>query len=376
MENKARSRTWGSGADEGVRPTKDLGVRPTNNWAFSLLWINLAVALVVLIERIANPAASWRDLLHALVYALIFANTTGLLGTLVIGWVACRLPVRKVPLMAILFAGIAVFIPIGCLIAQAMLLAVGYVQAQLFWQSYFSTLRVALPLGLVFGFGALIHGALRGRVQIMEEKLHEKEIAEERARKLAAEARLEALEARIHPHFLFNTLNSISSLIAVNPGRAEQTVGQLASLLRSSLDSGQQPLIPLRQELAMVRSYLEIEKVRFGEKLKGNVDVASDLEEAKVPPMSVQSLVENAVKHGITSQNGGGEVWVDASAESGSLRIEVSDSGPGFDLTAIRPGHGLDNLVQRLDALFGARGRLNVVRRDGYSVVEMILPRV
>ncbi|HLK22145.1 MAG TPA: histidine kinase [Bryobacteraceae bacterium] len=349
---------------------------PKNNWLFSLLWINLAVAMVVLIERVANPAASWRDLLHALVYALIFANTTGLLGTLVIGWVACRLPIRNVPLMAILAAGIAVFIPIGCLIAQVMLLAVGFVQSNLFWQSYFSTLRVAMPLGLVFGFGALMHGALRGRVQIMEEKLHEKEIAEERARKLAAEARLEALEARIHPHFLFNTLNSISSLIAVNPARAEQTVGQLASLLRSSLDSGQQPLIPLRQELAMVRSYLDIEKVRFGEKLKGNVDVAAELEDAKVPPMSVQSLVENAVKHGITSQNGGGEVWVDAGVESGSLRIEVSDSGPGFDLTAIRPGHGLDNLVQRLDALFGARGRLNVVRRDGYSVVEMILPRV
>jgi len=222
----------------------------------------------------------------------------------------------------------------------------------------------------------LVHGSLRGRVQIMEEKLHEKEMSEERSRKLAAEARLRSLESRIHPHFLFNTLNSISSLIAVNPERAEQTVGQLAALLRASLDSGQQPLIPLRQELAMVKSYMDIERVRFGDKLKGSVDVPEELDDAKVPPMSVQSLVENAVKHGITSQSAGGEVWVDACVENGSLRIEVCDSGPGFDLAAIRPGHGLDSLVQRLDALFGARAHLNVTQRDGYSVVEMVLPRV
>jgi LytS/YehU family sensor histidine kinase len=210
----------------------------------------------------------------------------------------------------------------------------------------------------------------------MEEKLHEKEMAEERARKLAAEARLSSLESRIHPHFLFNTLNSISSLIAVNPARAEQTVGQLATLLRASLDSSHQPLIPLRQELAMVKSYIDIEKVRFGDKLCGSVEVPAALEDDQVPPMSVQSLVENAVKHGITSQGAGGEFLVTACAENGSLRIEVRDSGPGFDLTAIRPGHGLDSLVQRLDALFGAKAHLNVFRREGYSVVEMVLPRV
>ena len=125
----------------------------------------------------------------------------------------------------------------------------------------------------------------------------------------------------------------------------------------------------------MVRSYIEIEKVRFGDKLCGSLYVPASVEDARVPPMSVQSLVENAVKHGITSQSAGGEFRVTASAENGSLRVEVRDSGPGFDLTAVRPGHGLDSLVQRLDALFGAKAHLNVCRREGYSVVEMILPR-
>jgi LytS/YehU family sensor histidine kinase len=232
-----------------------------------------------------------------------------------------------------------------------------------------------MPLAVVFGSGALLHGLLRTRVQQMEGKLHEKEVTEERARKLAAEAQLRSLESRIHPHFLFNALNSISSLIAVNPVRAEQIVGRLAALLRASLDTGNQPLIPLRQELAIVESYMDIEKARFGDKLRGSVNVPIDLQDTPVPPMSVQLLVENAVKHGITPRSGGGELLVTASAEDGSLRVEVRDTGPGFDLAAIRAGHGLDNLVERLNALFGARARLNVLRRDGYSVVEMVLPR-
>jgi len=126
----------------------------------------------------------------------------------------------------------------------------------------------------------------------------------------------------------------------------------------------------------MVESYLDIEKARFGDKLRGSTEVADDLRDAKVPPMSVQALVENAVKHGIAPQRGGGEILVAASAENGNLRIEVRDTGPGFNLTAIPAGHGLDNLVERLHALFGDRARLNVFRRDGQSVVEMVLPHV
>ena len=90
--------------------------------------------------------------------------------------------------------------------------------------------------------------------------------------------------------------------------------------------------------------------------------------------MSVQSLVENAVKHGITPQSGGGEVMVKASAENGTLRIQVRDTGPGFDLSAVPAGHGLDSLVERLDALFGTRARLNVLPPEGCCAVEMILP--
>jgi two-component sensor histidine kinase len=347
-----------------------------NKWVFSLLWVNLAVVLVALVLLVANQISSVRELLHTLAYALVYANITGLLGTWVLGGLAERFYLRKSPPVAAVAVAILVFAAFGCLLAQALLAGIGVAVPKYFWQEYFRTLRVALPLAAVFGLGAFVHGSLRGRVQIAEEKLHEKELAEERARKLAAEARLRSLESRIHPHFLFNTLNTISSLIAVNPSRAEQIVGRLAILLRAALDSSHQPLIPLREELAMVESYLDIERARFGDKLRGSVESPAELQDTKVPPMSVQSLVENAVKHGITPQSGGGEVLITASAENGSLRIEVRDTGPGFELAAIPAGHGLDSVVERLDALFGAKARLNVFRRDGYSVVEMVVPRV
>ena len=351
-------------------------VSTKNKWVFSLLWVNLAVVLVELILLVTNQISSVRELLHTLAYALVYSNLTGLLGTWVLGGLAERFYLRKYPPVPAVAVGILVLAAFGCLLAQALLAGIGVAVPQHFWQEYFRTLRVALPLAAVFGLGAFVHGSLRGRVQLMEQRLHEKEVTEERARKLATEARLRSLESRIHPHFLFNTLNTISALIAVNPARAEQIVGRLAGLLRASLDSSNQTLIPLQQELAMVENYIDIESVRFGERLHGSVNVPADLLEAKVPPMSIQSLVENAVKHGITPQNGGGEVLVTAKSENGDLQIEVCDNGPGFDLAAIPAGHGLDSLVERLDVLFGPKARLNVFRRDGYSVVEMELPRV
>jgi sensor histidine kinase YesM len=346
------------------------------NLVFSLVWINLAVALVVLIQIAGNQVSSLQALLHMLAFTLVYANVTGVLGFFVLGGLVEKLALHKFPLAPVVAVGIIVFTAVGCLLAQTLLMEIGFVVPRHFWLEYLHTLRVAMPLAILFGLGAWVHAMLRARLQLVEAKLHEKEMAEERTRKLAAEARLRSLESRIHPHFLFNTLNSISSLIAVNPVRAEQIVGRLAALLRASLDTSNQPLIPLREELAMVESYVDIERVRFGDKLRGSVNVPAELQDVKVPPMSVQSLVENAVKHGITPQAGGGEFLVTASAENGNLRIEVRDTGPGFDLAAIRSGHGLDNLVERLDALFGEKARLNVLRKDGYSVVEMVLPRV
>ena len=349
---------------------------PKHKWTFYLLWPNLAVAVVFLILIASNLISNTRDLLHGLVYALVYSNLIALFAVVIIEGLAGVWVRRKLSLVYLFVLCIVVIIPAGFLMVQTLLMGIGFLAPRDFWRQYFHNLRVSTPLAIVFGMGAFVHASLRERVRITEEKLHEKELAEERARKLASEARLRSLESRVHPHFLFNTLNSISSLIATNPDRAERMVGQLAVLLRASLDTSNQPLIPLQQELGMVENYVDIERVRFGDKLRGSVDVPADLRDAKVPPMSVQALVENAVKHGITPQSAGGEVCVSASANHDSVRIEVRDTGPGFDLAVVPAGHGLDNLVERLDALFGEKARINAFRRDGHSVVEMVLPRI
>ena len=343
-------------------------------WLFSLLWTNVAVALVDLAVFAGGPARPTRELLQGLTITFIYANLTSVLALWILGWLMQRLALRSVPPWKVVIPGILVFTTVGCLLAQSLLAAAGFLGAQNFWLDFDHTLRFALPLALVFGLGAMTHATLLGRVQRMERELHEKQMAEERSRKLAAEARLRSLESWIHPHFLFNTLNSISALIAVDPVLADQIVGRLAVLLRASLDTSANSLIPLHQEMAMVGSYLDIERVRLGDKLRVRVEVPDGLRETPVPPLSVQCLVENAVKHGITPQSEGGDLVVGGRADAEGMHIEVGDTGPAFQLADICAGHGLDKLVQRLDALFGERARLTVFRRDAYSVVEMILP--
>jgi len=344
------------------------------------LWIlvGLNVSATVLVPLLGLGAADSpgvKGLLQVWTTVLVYTNVTAIpalvAGSSLVEWLAHR----NWPVTAAVVVSTILFAALGCLAAQALLMWMGIAVPENFWQQYLHTLRAALLMSMAFGLGAFSYASMRDRLRRTEERLHEKDVAEERNLKLVAEARLRSLESRLHPHFLFNTLNSISALIAVDPVRAEQIVGRLAALLRSSLDTTSQSLIPLEQELAIVQDYVDIERARFGDQLRGRIDVPTELRQTQVPPLSVQSLVENAVKHGITPQRHGGEVCVSASAENGCLRIEVSDTGAGFDLSSVCANHGLDCLVGRLDALFSSRAHLSVFRREGRCVVEMVLPR-
>jgi sensor histidine kinase YesM len=344
-------------------------------WLFPFVWPNVAVAVVVLFLLLLRQISSVNQFAKVLGYALLYSNLVAIFATLLMGALAKRFAWSRLPLAPMLLFCVLVLVPLGCLLVQALLTSFGVMPWRYFWNEYLRMMRICIPLAAVFGLGAFVHSSLRERLQAAEQKLREKELAEARARKLAVEARLQSLEARIRPHFLFNTLNSISSLIASDPARAEQIVGRLATLLRTSLDTSERPLISMREELMIVQSYIDIERVRFGDKLRASFDVPDDLQDAKVPPMAVQSLVENAMKHGIGSQPTGGDIRVAASTDKDNLRIQVSDSGPGFDLAVVPPGHGLENLVERLNALFGDQAGVNTYRRNGRCVVEMVLPR-
>jgi len=214
-----------------------------------------------------------------------------------------------------------------------------------------------------------------GDLETAERELQARQLREERARKLAVQAQLASLESHVRPHFLFNALNTISSLIPEDPKLAETLLGKLAAILRLSLDSNQQSLAPLEKELKLVGDYLEIERARFGGRLRFEIDVPAHLHSAEIPALSLQTLVENSVKYAVAAHLDGANIRVSARSQNGILRLEVSDDGPGFTPQAIRPGHGLANLEGRMAALFGGAARLEIDRIDGFTAVRLSLPR-
>jgi LytS/YehU family sensor histidine kinase len=310
-----------------------------------------------------------------LLYLLLYTNATGIPAALFMPRIVHWAAERSWPLAFVVGLGSAFFTVVGCFVAGKAIVFLGVSRAETFWTEYFTIVRFCVLLAVIASVGVFLSQSLRQQLSRQTERLNEQRLSAERAQKLAVEARLASLESRIQPHFLFNTLNSISALIPVDPQSAEQMVEQLARLLRSSLDNSRQSLVPLEKELRLVHDYLEIEKERFGAKLKTSIDVPLQLQTAAVPPFGLQSLVENAIKHGIGAQRNGGALAITARTDGQNLHLEVRDNGPGFDLTAVPSGHGLDNLVGRLTSLFGDKAHLNVFHRDSWCVVDIVIPR-
>lgn len=237
------------------------------------------------------------------------------------------------------------------------------------------SLPISILMTMTVGVGMCLYETQRAGLEAVTLALRTEELERDRAHKMALEARLASLESRLHPHFLFNTLNAISALIDEDPAEAERTVERLAALLRFSLDASARGLVPLAHELKIVTDYLEIERTRLGERLAYVIDVDPDLGGVEIPPLAVQTLVENSVKHAIAPAPGGGHVRVTAGAGAGGVQLCVWDDGPGFTPDAMLPGHGLDNLRGRLDARFGGAASLTVARADGGTRVTITLPR-
>jgi len=195
------------------------------------------------------------------------------------------------------------------------------------------------------------------------------------------EAELRALKSQVNPHFIFNSLNSLRALIDENPTRARDAVTQLANLLRYSLQSGQLETVPFEEELRIVRDYLALEQVRHEERLQVRLDIAKDTLTLPVPPMLLQTLVENAVKYGISVRPEGGEIAIIARRESDSLRLQVINPGALTAATA-RPrvstsstGVGLRNAADRLRLLFGERATLHLRAESPMRVIaEAVIP--
>jgi hypothetical protein len=321
----------------------------------------IAIAVVATMT-LTTPNASLSGMAKSFEICLIYSISVGAPASIFLSRIGPVCGRMRAPRNWIVFLAACIVIAVaGCLLGVALLIQTHLLAAGSYWRAFASDVRLCIIITIAFGSGTFAYETLRG-------KLEHAMLEEERAR-------FSSLESRIHPHFLFNTLNSISALIREDPKKAERTVERLSALLRYSLDLQASRLTPLRQEMQIVTDYLEIEKTRFGDRLRYTIDVPGELEELEVPPMAVQTLAENSVKHAISRSRDGGEIRIAASAAGDRFVVEVSDDGPGFGANEISKGHGLDSLRERLAAVFSDDATLTISSEVGRTSVTLSMPR-
>jgi LytS/YehU family sensor histidine kinase len=226
-------------------------------------------------------------------------------------------------------------------------------------------------VGLMFAVVGSVMFLLAEQVHAQQDELRQRRLAESEQARREAEAHLKLLQAQVEPHFLFNTLANLGSLIDADPARARQLLDRLNDWLRAALDRSRGETGSLGDELVLLENWLAILALRFGPRLRWRVEADADVRQLPLPPMLLQPLVENAVKHGIEPKVGGGEVVIRAARSGSKLRIEVADDGGGLD--PARPGGtGLANVRARLAALYGEAARLSLSEAPAGGVVAVL----
>lgn len=239
-------------------------------------------------------------------------------------------------------------------------------------------------------FGALFHGefiyafhlalltywlmlvVLRGMES--QRRLKDERLRASRLETQLVQAQLQALRTQLQPHFLFNTLNAISALALADPAQAKLMIARLSDFLRLTLEQQHSPQVPLSRELQLLECYLGIQRVRFQDRLTTHFDIADEANNAAVPNLILQPLVENALRHGLLAKTTGGALHISAAREGGTLRLRVEDDGLGLADDAAE-GIGLGNTRERLRVRFGEAAALDLLRRpEGGTRAEVRIP--
>ena len=214
-----------------------------------------------------------------------------------------------------------------------------------------------LTIGVIFGSIITYFFTSREQIAQSQTRIQEEQIKRLTSEKKLAEANLKLLQAQIEPHFLFNTLSNVLSLLDTDPKKGKSMLVDFIQYLRASLSKIREEKATLGQEMEMIQAYLNIFKVRMGDRLHYKIDLPKKLKAISFPPMLIQPLVENAIKHGLEPKVDGGEILISGEEKNGILRIEVVDTGGGFK-EGKNFGMGLSNIRERLQSIYGNSGRL------------------
>lgn len=334
---------------------------------YMLAWLPVLV-LLAFVAKAAGGLAWWQELALLTPACAVFAFAC------LSPWYLCRaLPLHRVGWLHLLST-------FGVAAAAGSLVFVGSVKlVSLALEGFFPAWNSAgadRPLPLLFGLGMLLYDLSSGlhyaALAAGESRAAESRAAE--ARTLAREAELQALRMQINPHFLFNSLNSIAALATQDGPRARDMCVRLSDFLRSGLGLGDRESIPLAEELALARSYLDVERVRFGDRLRVEEAIDADCEDCGVPALVLQPLVENAVKHGIAGLVEGGTIRLEARRQQGGVCIAIENP---FDPDAPAPrrtGLGLAHVRRRLRLRYGEAAVFEPSSREGLYRVVLLLP--
>jgi len=326
----------------------------TSLGAYLALWTVLAASMAALMRIPAD--LTWSQALSVAVPLCMFYAFVCLTP-----WYLCRaFPLGTAQVTRLLINQLAAAI-------LACTLWVGGARLLAFAMDLGSQLNPAVPQLVVVGL----------LLYLLSVALHYALLAVEASREAALQTRdaeLRALKSQINPHFLFNCLNSISALTSTDPARAREMCVLLSDFLRKTLGLGERASISWREELELARTYLEVEQVRFGARLQVEMQVDDACADCQVPPLVLQPLIENAIKHGIATMVEGGTVRLEGHVEGGNLAVRVENS---FDPEAPSPrrhGLGLRNVRNRLETRFGDAAHLNLAAEHNRFRAEMVFP--
>jgi two-component system, LytTR family, sensor histidine kinase AlgZ len=329
---------------------------------YFLAWLPIAFALSFLFAvqgRLSWPAAVALAVPLCLLFASICPSA----------WYTCRsLPLGKETLRRILITHFG-----SAVVAAAIWTAAAAGVAALFRAG--GSVRAVLPAVFAMGLVLYLLAVAVFYVVLAVEAAQEAEAREAEARLLAGKAELQALKAQVNPHFLFNSLHSISALTSIDAAQAREMCVLLGSFLRSTLGLGEKTAITLAEEIALIRRYLAIEQIRFGSRLEVREEMAGDCAAYLVPPLLLQPLVENAVVHGIARLIEPGLIRIAAQRNAGGVSIVVENS---FDAEAALErragGFGLLSVRKRLEAHYDGLATLRTAAGEGRYRVEIQLP--